>query len=52
MFTRIKILVFPLLRLSHRGYRYGDHWDSMYDMVVKGWDHVLDDMAAWFQEEY
>jgi hypothetical protein len=41
-----------LLRLSHRGYRYGGHWDSMYDMVVKGWDHVLGDMAAWFQEEY
>jgi uncharacterized protein YndB with AHSA1/START domain len=41
-----------LLRLSHRGYRYGDHWDAMYDMVVKGWDHVLGDMAAWFQEDY
>ena len=41
-----------LLRLSHRGYRYGGHWDSMYHMVVKGWDHVLGDMAAWFQEEY
>ncbi len=54
---RLDIAVSPtkggtLLRLSHRGYRYGDHWDSMYDMVVKGWDHVLGDMAAWFQEEY
>ena len=41
-----------LLRISHRGYRYGDHWDAMYDMVVQGWDHVLGDMAAWFQEDY
>ena len=40
------------LRLSHRGYRYGDHWDSMYEIVVTGWDHVLGDMEAWFQEDY
>ncbi len=41
-----------LLRLSHRGYGYGGHWDSMYEMVVQGWDHVLGDMEAWFKEEY
>jgi uncharacterized protein YndB with AHSA1/START domain len=41
-----------LLRLSHRGYRYGDDWDAMYDAVVQGWDHVLGDMEAWFQEEF
>lgn len=41
-----------LLRLSHRGYRFGEHWDAMYDAVVQGWDHVLGDMQAWFQEEY
>ncbi len=38
--------------VSHRGYRYGDHWDSIYDAVVQGWDHVLGDMQEWFQEEY
>ena len=38
--------------VSHRGYRYGDHWDSIYDSVVQGWDHVLDDMQEWFREEY
>ena len=41
-----------LLSLSHRGYHYGDHWDTMYDLVVQGWDHVLGDMQAWFQEDY
>ena len=41
-----------LLRLSHRGYGYGGHWDSMYDMVVQGWDHVLGDMETWFEQEY
>ncbi len=41
-----------LLSLSHRGYHYGEHWDTMYDLVVQGWDHVLGDMEAWFQEEY
>jgi len=40
------------LRLSHRGYGYGDHWDKMYELVVNGWDHVLGDMEAWFQEGY
>ena len=40
-----------LLRLSHRGYGYGGHWDSMYDMVVQGWDHVLGDMETWFEQE-
>jgi uncharacterized protein YndB with AHSA1/START domain len=40
------------LRISHRGYRYGDHWDTIYDMVVQGWGHVLGDMEVWFQEEY
>jgi uncharacterized protein YndB with AHSA1/START domain len=40
------------LHLSHGGYRYGDHWDTIYDMVVAGWGHVLGDMEAWFQEEY
>ncbi len=41
-----------ILTLSHRGYRYGDHWDSMYDAVVQGWDHVLGNMQVWFEEEY
>ncbi len=41
-----------LLHLSHRGYGYGGHWDSMYEMVVQGWDHVLGDMEAWFKQEY
>ena len=41
-----------LLSLSHHGYRYGEHWDTMYDLVVQGWDHVLHDMQAWFREEY
>jgi uncharacterized protein YndB with AHSA1/START domain len=54
---RLEITVNParggtLLRLSHRGYGYGRHWDSMYEMVVQGWDHVLGDMEAWFKEEY
>lgn len=40
------------LMLSHKGYGYGDHWDTMYDLVVNGWDHVLGDMEAWFQESY
>lgn len=40
------------LSLSHRGYRYGEHWDSIYDAVVQGWDHVLGDMQEWVQEEY
>ncbi len=40
------------LSLSHRGYGYGEHWDTMYDLVVQGWDHVLGDMQAWFQEDY
>ncbi len=40
------------LSISHRGYRYGAHWDTMYDLVVQGWDHVLGDMEAWFQEDY
>jgi len=40
------------LALSHRGYGYGDHWDKMYELVVNGWDHVLGDMEAWFQENY
>lgn len=40
------------LTLSHRGYGYGDHWDKMYELVVNGWDHVLGDMDAWFQESY
>jgi uncharacterized protein YndB with AHSA1/START domain len=41
-----------IVTISHRGYGYGDHWDSMYDLVVRGWDHVLGDMQVWFQEEY
>jgi len=40
------------LTLSHRGYGYGGDWDRMYDLVVQGWDHVLGDMQAWFQEQY
>lgn len=38
--------------VTHRGYQYGDHWDTIHDLVVKGWDHVLGDMKAWFQDEY
>jgi uncharacterized protein YndB with AHSA1/START domain len=40
------------LTVSHRGYRYGDHWDTIHDMVVIGWDHVLGDMEAWVQEAH
>ncbi|MCZ6826015.1 MAG: SRPBCC domain-containing protein [Gammaproteobacteria bacterium] len=40
------------LAVSHRGYGYGDHWDSIYDAVVQGWEHVLGDMEAWAREEY
>ena len=36
--------------VTHSGYGYGDHWDEMYDLVVNGWDHVLDDMATWFEK--
>jgi uncharacterized protein YndB with AHSA1/START domain len=55
--TQLEITVKPSecgtsLRISHRGYRYGDHWDTIYDMVVQGWGHVLGDMELWFQEEY
>jgi uncharacterized protein YndB with AHSA1/START domain len=54
---RLEIRVKPvaggtLLSLSHSGYRYGDHWDKMYELVVQGWDHVLGDMEAWILEEY
>lgn len=38
--------------VTHSGYGYGDHWDEMYELVVDGWDHVLGDMQAWFQETY
>jgi uncharacterized protein YndB with AHSA1/START domain len=38
--------------VSHRGYQYGEHWDTIYDLVVNGWDHVLGDMESWVQEEY
>jgi hypothetical protein len=41
-----------IVTISHRGYGYGDHWDSMYDAVVQGWDHALGDMQVWFREEY
>ena len=40
------------LTVSHRGYRYGDHWDTIYEMVVNGWDHVLGDMQTWFSDAY
>ena len=40
------------LRLSHHGYHYDEHWDTMFDLVVQGWDHVLGDMETWFQEQY
>ncbi len=36
------------LTVSHRGYRYGEHWDRIYQLVVNGWDHVLGDMQTWF----
>ena len=38
--------------VSHRGYQYGDHWDKIYDMVVNGWDHVLDDLETWVLKAY
>jgi len=38
--------------VTHSGYGYGDHWDEMYDLVVNGWDHVLGDMATWFEKGY
>jgi uncharacterized protein YndB with AHSA1/START domain len=41
-----------IVSVSHRGYGYGDHWDSFYQEVVAGWDHVLGDLQAWFDEVY
>jgi uncharacterized protein YndB with AHSA1/START domain len=38
--------------VSHRGYQYGDHWDTIHDLVVNGWDHVLGDLEIWAQQEY
>jgi uncharacterized protein YndB with AHSA1/START domain len=38
--------------VSHRGYQYGDHWDTMYELVVNGWDHVLGDLETWARQEY
>jgi uncharacterized protein YndB with AHSA1/START domain len=38
--------------VSHRGYRYGDHWDTMFELVINGWDHVLGDMETWARQEY
>jgi len=54
---RLEISVRPVtggstVMISHQGYRYGDHWDWMYDAVVQGWDHVLGDMQVWFEEDY
>ena len=40
------------LTVSHHGYRYGDHWDKIYDLVVNGWDHVLGDLEVWAKGEY
>ena len=40
------------LTVSHRGYRYGEHWDEMYRIVVQGWDHVLGDMREWLTEAH
>ncbi len=40
------------LTVSHRGYRDGEHWDKIYQLVVNGWDHVLGDMEAWAQQAY
>ena len=34
--------------VRHGGYRSGPDWDWMHDAVVKGWDHVLGDLQAWF----
>ena len=34
--------------VTHSGYGYGGHWDTMYELVVQGWDHVLGDMQNWF----
>jgi uncharacterized protein YndB with AHSA1/START domain len=54
---QIEISVIPsgsgtLLSVSHRGYRYGEHWDTLYEMVVQGWDHVLGDLETWMVETY
>ena len=38
--------------VTHSGYGYGGHWDQMYNLVVDGWDHVLGDMATWFEDKY
>lgn len=38
------------LTVRHDGYGYGEHWDRIYAEVVQGWDHVLDDLNAWFLE--
>lgn len=41
-----------MLSLSHRGYGYGEHWDTRCGLVVQGWDHVLGDPESWIQEGY
>jgi len=41
-----------LVTVSHDGYRSGAHWDTMHDLVVDGWEHVLGDLADWFAAEY
>lgn len=36
------------LTIYHRGYRSGEDWDWMHDVVDEGWDHVLGDLLQWF----
>lgn len=38
--------------VTHSGYGYGGHWDTIHELVVKGWDHVLGEMQAWFGQDY
>jgi uncharacterized protein YndB with AHSA1/START domain len=38
--------------VTHSGYGHGEHWDTIYENVVLGWDHVLGDMEEWFKQEY
>lgn len=54
---RLEIAIAPAengssVTVTHSGYGYGDHWDTMYELVVTGWDHVLGDLQEWFREDY
>jgi uncharacterized protein YndB with AHSA1/START domain len=51
---QLEVLVTPAgegtsLTVVHRGYGHGEHWDWIHAEVVRGWQHVLGDLQAWFR---